>query len=282
LWCDNIREFSPTFCNYAACDPGLFFWGGIWAIGVKRHMAKEYQVLFDQRGSAYDRAMRRFPEARRQEFMQAIDSARLAPGMRVADLPAGGGYLQNFLPAYCQWFGHDPSQGFDHHGASSGSGMSLLPLPWQDVSMDAAISLAGLHHTADKIPVFKELHRVIKNEGRLVVSDVGKGSAVAEFLDGYVAENNSTGHEGLYIDQHTLTEVQCAGWAIESSMTKDFYWLFADLQQMASFSHQLFDLRLSTESDTLQAIDQCLGITHFANGSVGMRWSLMTIIATRS
>ena len=53
-------------------------------------MSKSYQEHFDERGSAYDRAMRNFPAARELEFKQAIRAAEVVTGMTVADVPAGG------------------------------------------------------------------------------------------------------------------------------------------------------------------------------------------------
>lgn len=55
---------------------------------------KTYDELFETRGSAYDRAMRRYPRARDQEFRQVVERALLGEGMLVADVPAGGGRLR--------------------------------------------------------------------------------------------------------------------------------------------------------------------------------------------
>ena len=47
---------------------------------------KGYDELFALRGAAYDRAMHAFPDARRQEFLQAVERMKLAAGMVVADV----------------------------------------------------------------------------------------------------------------------------------------------------------------------------------------------------
>lgn len=245
-------------------------------------MTKSYQEHFDARGSAYDFAMQRQPDARKQEFSQAIDAARLRAGMVVADVPAGGGYLKHCLPSDCMWWGHEPCASFTNHGAVGDDSRPLLPLPWPQASVDVAISLAGVHHIDDKRPLFAELHRVVKPGGRLVVSDVATGSTVAQFLDGYVGAHNSTGHEGVFLDEHTLQELRQTGWAIESSVIRDFHWVFSDRYAMADFCHGLFDLRTSSVADTQAAIETQLGITALAEGGVGMHWALMTIVAVRA
>lgn len=244
-------------------------------------LTKSYQEHFDQRGSSYDMAMRRHPYARQQEFAQAIETAKLETGMVVADVPAGGGYLQQFLPPGSTWLGHEPCASFTNHGAIESKGLALLPLPWRAASVDAAISLAGVHHIDDKRPLFADLFRVVKPGGRLVVSDVAAGSAVARFLDGYVGAHNSTGHEGVFLDEKTLVQLGAAGWSVQSHSMRDFLWVFPDRTAMAAFCHELFDLRTSSVADTQAAIETQLGVTDLSDGTVGMRWSLMTISACK-
>ncbi len=267
-------------------------------------MAKSYQDHFEQRGSAYDRAMLRFPDARRQEFEQVIAAARLSPGMTVADVPAGGAYLCAFLPQDCEYQAHEPCATFTNHGhhqrgqplqckeargaapskkgAAAQGGLPLLPLPWADDEIDVAISLAGLHHLADKRPLFKELKRVLKPGGRLALSDVAKGSKVAHFLDGYVGDHNSTGHDGIFLDGSILSDLEYAGFVIEQRHLNDFHWTFPNRADMAAFCHELFDLQKSNLADTQRAIEQQLGVTDYPDGTVGMAWQLMTIAAVVS
>jgi SAM-dependent methyltransferase len=247
----------------------------------KDSMNKTYQDLFDVRGSSYDGAMQRYPQAREQEFAQVVSAVPLQPGMVVADVPAGGGYLRAYLPAGCQWLGHEPCAGFTQHGAASGQGKPWLPLPWCDAAVDVVISLAGVHHVDDKRPLWAELWRVVKPGGHLVLSDVAAGTPVARFLDGYVGAHNSTGHEGRYLDEQTLRELADAGWLLQRHGMQRFHWVFAQRAAMAAFCHGLFDLRGTTEAHTQAAIEAQLGVTAWPDGRVGMHWSLMTVVAVR-
>jgi SAM-dependent methyltransferase len=225
--------------------------------------------------------MQRYPEARSQEFMQAIEAAQLSPGMVVADVPAGGGYMQRYLPKGCSWLGHEPCASFTHHGTGTRNSIPLLPLPWSDASLDAAITLAGVHHLDDKRPLFAELRRVIKPRGRLVVSDVATGSPEAQFLDGYVGANNRTGHEGAFLDESTLEALYETGWVVENSSLRNFHWIFADRVDMAAFCHELFDLHTARVADTWFAIETQLGVADLPSGQVGMNWALQTIVAVK-
>lgn len=244
---------------------------------------KGYDELFELRGGAYDRAMRQWPGARAQEFAQLIGHGGIRAGMRVADVPAGGGYLAPWLPEGSHWLPHEPCADFQHHGAGAAKAMPvpLLPLPWADGAIDVALSLAGIHHISDKRPLFAELRRVVRPGGRLVVSDVSRGSAVAGFLDDFVGAHNSTGHEGVFLDEATLDDLAACGWTVEGFGEEAFHWVFDDEDSMGAFCHQLFDLRSVTPTQTAEAIGSRLGIDRLDDGRVGMRWSLMTVRAVR-
>lgn len=236
-----------------------------------------YEEVFQLRGATYDGAMGRFPDARREEFLNTIGRAALPAGAVVGDVPAGGGYLARYLPQGCRWLGHEPCAAFGH-GATD-QDRDLLPLPWADASLDAALSIAGVHHLEDKVPLFAELARVVKPGGRLVLSDVHRDSAVSRFLDGWVDRHNSTGHVGSYLGDHTLAELERAGWTIVSAERVGFHWRFANRTDMGEFCHRLFDLRTSVPAETGRTIEAELGVDDLPDG-IGMRWELFMVAAT--
>ncbi len=236
-----------------------------------------YEDLFQLRGAPYDGAMSRFPDARREEFLNTIARAALPPGAIVADVPAGGGYLARYLPEGCRWLGHEPCSSFGHGATEQDS--DLLPLPWADASVDAALSIAGVHHLDDKVPLFAELARVVRPGGRFVLADVHRESAVSRFLDGWVDRHNSTGHVGSYLGDHTLAELERAGWHVLSAERVGFHWRFADSGEMGEFCHRLFDLRTSAPAETARTIAAELGIDA-VEGGIGMRWELFMVAAT--
>lgn len=243
---------------------------------------KSYEELFAQRGSRYDQAMRLYPEARDEEFLQVINRADIRSGNRVGDVPAGGGYLTRYLPDNVVWLPHETCHGF-HQGNPEHLPFTtdLLPLPWGDNDIDVLLSIAGVHHIEDKMPLYREFFRVVKPGGHLVLSDVGEGSPVTAFLDDYVGRYNSTGHEGVWLNASTPAELEQCGWHIRSAEQVDFYWRFRNENSMVDFCHQLFDITRASAAQTLAAIDDYLGIHEFTDGTLGMKWSLLTIRADK-
>ncbi|MCG8669450.1 MAG: class I SAM-dependent methyltransferase [Pseudomonadales bacterium] len=237
----------------------------------------DYESIFHTRGSAYDNAMHQFPNARDQEFQQVIDRARIRDNCAIIDVPAGGQYLKGHLPESCNYQPHEPCSTFTGSDIAS----QLLPLPFSNKSADIAISLAGVHHIEDKEPLFKDIFRVIKPQGQFILSDVTHDSPVAHFLDEYVGKHNSTGHNGIYLDENTASEIQQAGWSIQSKEQVNYHWKFDNKEDMAQFCNTLFDLRNTSIKQTINAIDDYLKIDTLPKDRIGMRWSLMTICALK-
>ncbi len=242
-----------------------------------------YEAIFRARGEAYAAAMHRWPEARRDEFLFPVRLAGVVAGETVLDVPAGGGYLQRYLPAGSHWRGHEPCASFFADRVELNAG--LLPLPFADGSADVAISVAGVHHLADKRPLLCELHRALRPGGRLVVADAHAGSAVARFLDEFVGRYNSTGHEGIYLDERTVADVASAGLVLERVEQLRYAWWFANRDDMAAFCRQLFDMREATLPMVLEAIESRLGIVTRegdAGPEFGMSWELRALLCRKA
>ncbi|WP_343347304.1 methyltransferase domain-containing protein [Sphingomicrobium sp. XHP0239] len=244
----------------------------------------DYTDLFDQRGSSYDRAMQAFPAARAEEFRQLLAPLVPRSAMIIGDVPAGGGYLRAYIAEGCEWVRHEPCADFTTHAGqdqTERNGVALYPFPWKDESIDAVVSLAGIHHLEDKRRFFAEAHRVTRPQGDFVVSDVARDHPVAAFLDEFVGAYNSTGHEGLYLDEGTGEELRSAGWSIVDDRANDYHWVFPDRSAMIAFVRRLFDIGTIEDGEIGAAIDDRLGVDDLRSGQVGMRWGLRTIHARR-
>jgi len=63
----------------------------------------------------------------------------------------------------------------------------LERLPLADASVDHAVCLNAFHHVPDGCAALAEVHRVLRSGGRLVLSEPGRGHALAETSVGAVA-----------------------------------------------------------------------------------------------
>jgi len=237
-----------------------------------------YEEIFRARGGAYHRAMRDWPDARREEFRIPVGLAGVTTGDVVIDVPAGGGYMQRYLPAGARWHGHEPSASFQDSATAADSG--LLPLPWAAGFADAALSVAGIHHLVDKRPLFRDVHRVLKPGGRFVLADAWEGSPVARFLDEFVGSYNSTGHNGIYVTKRTLDELAACGFAVQRAERTAYCWWFRDRLSMGAFCRLLFDIRGVDAETVAAAIETRLGITT-RGAECGLNWELMIAVARR-
>ena len=239
----------------------------------------DYTDLFDQRGSSYDRAMQAYPAARDAEFRQLLEPLDLRPGSIVGDVPAGGGYLGPYIPRECEWVRHEPCSDFVTHAGMERKvgGAPLLPFPFRERSIDALVSLAGVHHLDDKRGFYREARRVVREDGDFVLSDVAIDHPVARFLDDFVGAHNSTGHDGVYLDEKVVPELEDAGWTVRSDRLQEYLWVFKDRSGMIDFTRRLFDIDAATDDEVAEAIDDRLGTEALSDGGVGMRWALRTL-----
>jgi len=245
----------------------------------------EYGEIFERRGRLYDDAMSAFPDARREELEQAVAWADVRAGHIVADLPSGPGYLGPYLPANARVVHVETSRFFAARcRAKRGDAAVVLgtfeALPLRRESVDRVISLAALHHVADVAAFLVEAYRVLRPGGALCIADACRGSAVAEFLNGFVDAHNSMGHRGTFLAPPSIADVETVGFRVEQSAMVSCPWWFASTRDMTTFVRRIFGLDRATPDETLEGIRRHLG---YATGADGCRmsWELLFVRARR-
>jgi SAM-dependent methyltransferase len=246
----------------------------------------EYQALFDARGALYNRANRRYPEARAEEARAMLSHLALAPASRWLDACAGGGYLSlraradGLPPARVAC---DESLQFLRSSerpqpaclATAGA------LPFPDRSFDAAACLAALHHAEDPAAVCRELLRVTRPGGRAALGDVAEGSAASRFLNGFVDRRTETGHRGRFYSLDSLTAfLRAAGGREIRSERVEIAWRFASGEDALRFCRDLFGLEPSTRGSEIRHSLLELG-GHLEGGGFRIPWSMHYVSAGR-
>lgn len=235
-----------------------------------------YEEIFRERGGAYHEAMKRWPEARRDDFVVPLAWVAPAAGETLVDVPSGGGYLGRYVPASCRWFPHEPCASFAEGVTSLDA--QLLPLPFADGFADCAISIAGVHHLDDKRPLFREFRRVLKPLGRVLIADVHEDSGVARFLDDFVGPQTVTGHEGRYLGPATLADLEATGFSVRRAERVTYPWRFADESELGAFCRLLFGMQDIEADAVVRAAGRYLGI-RTEDGRIALNWELYFVLA---
>lgn len=232
-------------------------------------MNPEYGDIFTQRGDAYHRAMLRHPRARDAEFGLLFAGSPVQAGQRVLDLPSGGGYLGQHLPAGVELVGLELSSGFAADVAVHHEGQ-----PWTFGRFDHAVCLAALHHIEDQPGFLRMLLSHLGPGGTLHLADVPRDSGVAHFLDGFVGRYNVTGHVGRYLggDPSWFAAIGKLARLRECACP----WRFDDEAQMLDFCGGLFGLVDCPPAALRDALARQVGFRH-ADDGVWLDWRLLYV-----
>ena len=229
--------------------------------------------------------MATWPDARLLEFQALLSQVQVEDGQVVCDLPSGGGYLSRYLSSSNLIFqAMETSEYFfnqcpedDNHDRYL---CDLADLPLDSASVDRVFSMAGLHHVEDRFPVYSEIERILKPGGLAVVADANAGSATANFLNTFVHENNSMGHQGRFLQENDLDEMERSCLVIQSDHQIDYHWGFASAADMSAYSKALFGLDMADQATILKGIHKYLGYEESNNG-VEMAWGLRFITVSK-
>ena len=248
-------------------------------------MFDHYKNIFNQRGAAYHAAMMEVPAARRSEFEMALSRLDPGRGMRILDVPSGGGYLQDYLNlSDMELVCVETSEAFartaegHQHNVVLCDRLDQIPLPAH--SVDRVLSLAGVHHLESKPAFYREAARLLHPDDVFCLADVFKGSPVADFLNGFVDQHNSMGHQGNFLTKDAQNEIEECGFRIETAELVEYQWRFRDRKEMARYCSLLFGLDQADETTIIDGIDSILGFEESPSGC-NMNWSLYFIRALR-
>lgn len=246
-----------------------------------------YLTTFEARGDLYNEASRIEPRAREVERALLIERLRLAPGLRVLDAPAGGGFLADGLRA--QWPDLDrvicvePSlrfaQGLAPVHERFVAPLHALPLP--EASVDRVGSLAGLHHMEDKPPFFAEALRVLRPGGVFALADVMQGTPVAAFLNGPVDRWTHTGHDGRFLQEGDASAwLRAAGFVEVVECHLACPWHFGSLGAMARYCRLLFGMVRADEETVAQDLVSHFRVECDVQGA-RLPWSLVYAVGVK-
>jgi ubiquinone/menaquinone biosynthesis C-methylase UbiE len=248
---------------------------------------QNYEEIFEARGHLYNEAGSRCPQARVRERAALLDLLQAKPGEVICDAPAGGGYVADGIRARlgdrARVICVEPARRF----ASAISPVfeirhdAMDALTFEDASIDAVASLAGLHHFADKLPVFREWGRVVRPGGRVAVADVQADTDVAAFLNTFVDAWTPGGHDGIFLRPGELSaSLASVEFEPVAEELREVPWEFSDEPTMAMFCRTLFGLTKATVEQVHVGMKDYLRVETTATG-VRFLWRLRYALARR-
>ena len=225
------------------------------------------------------------PRARDEEFGNLVRFADIQPSHRVCDVPAGGGYLREYVPPGVDLVSVEESAVFARLARSNGAEAPLRSklevMALAPACIDRVVSLAALHHVEDKVTFHREAARVLRPGGALCVADVWAGSGVADFLNIFVHEHSPIGHEGKFLDETYPEQLETAGLRVTAQRRIPFDWHFENVRDMTGFCSLLFGVEAASHDEMMSGIDRHLGF-EAADGRCRLRWELAFFSAALS
>jgi SAM-dependent methyltransferase len=231
-----------------------------------------YKEQFSKRATSYFSAMSNYPRAMAEEFQTAVNALELQGGETVVNIPAGCVNLEQFLDSTIQYRPFEIVETFAKHVGQEVC--SLSEIPCEASSVDHVISVAGLHHSSDeeRREFYKEVKRILKPNGLLVIADVQKGSSQDKWLNEFVDTYNTFGHKGQFWSEEDKKRLEESGFSVTVS-EKTYAWRFDSKQDMLAFSKDLFYL----DKANLAQIEE--GLTEILQAdSTTIPWKLLYFV----
>lgn len=244
---------------------------------------EDWDLVWKARAASYNLANEVYPDARKAERDTFIAGLSLAPGLRVLEVGAAGGYLSSGIHAALG--GNVTILAIESSDAHVGAlppfvqrvdASAITSFALADEAVDRVVNLASLHHTIDDGGFFAESWRVLRRGGWLGAADVLAGSPVATWLNEFVHEHNSRGHVGRFYHRGELaTRLEAAGFVEIRERVCKYTWDFRTVEGMCEYSRLLFGLDRPSPREIETAIREILGVVDLPDGGVGFHWGLL-------
>ena len=148
-------------------------------------------------------------------------------------------------------------------------------------SIDYVTLITFLHHYTDneRIELYNECKRVLKPGGKLIIADVIKDSKQDRFLNGFVNQYNSSGHNGIFFNQLDIEDLNMFNYSEYRKNT--YYWISNNLEELCDFFRNLFGLDLASDSDIINGINNYLDIEK-KDDKYYITWEICYLISIKS
>jgi hypothetical protein len=229
----------------------------------------EYKEIFRHRGESYDLAMKKYPNARDNEFKQLFYKIPLNKKEVILDIPALGGYLKKYCLDDTQIIFLDFSKSINKIDIVS-------PYEsWNIPKINRIVCLAAVHHIENLNLFLNNLSGHLADKGVIHLADVSANSQISKFLDEFVGSNTSTGgHDGKYYDWKKISFPKEL--IVIDIEERNCPWKFESEENMIEYCKLLFDLKDVSNNQILYALNKYIGFEK-VNDNIILNWHLTYI-----
>jgi ubiquinone/menaquinone biosynthesis C-methylase UbiE len=169
---------------------------------------------YDQRWAAYIGSSVR----------QTLARLNVSPGESVLDVGCGTGALQRQLGDAV--VGIDLSERMLARASGERVAGDALTLPFGDETFDAVASISVLHYWVEPVPVLREMRRVLRVGGRLVLTDWCDDYLACRMCDRVLRLRHAGGYARAYGSRELGQLIERAGYATVAVDTYKIGWLW--------------------------------------------------------
>ena len=156
----------------------------------------------------------------------------MASGERILDVGCGTGALQKQLGDGV--VGVDLSEGMLGHAGGARAAADVTRLPFADHTFDVVASISSLHYWGDPVGALKEIRRVLRPSGRLVLTDWCDDYLACRICDRVLRIGHSGGYVRAYGARELRRLIARAGYATVAVEKYKIGWLWGLMTAVAT------------------------------------------------
>jgi predicted SAM-dependent methyltransferase len=240
-----------------------------------------YSNSFNGRVESFIYAINNYEYCLTNELTTAVNILDIQENDILVNLGAAGTNINNFVSKNIN-YKYIPLE-FNKEFANKTNIEFCYPneLPLNDNSVNKIIIMALLHHfnETERIQLYNECYRVLKPNGKLIISDVIQKSKEDIWLNYIVNKYNPYKHNGKFFDDSDSELITQSNFNVVTKVC-EYNWFYNNKLDMFDFLKNYFYLKIS-DDDLDYIIKEYLGV-YKEESQYKFDWKLIYFICTKN